>query len=126
MRSDIVLFRGITMSENNNSASIYVDDHLIEVKLPSTPLQILEMTRQSNGGEYKLVGARVDGEIVDLTRPLPRREAPYKVEFIDTSTDEGMEILRHSTSHLMTQAVKRVFGEQVQLGVGPATKYGFY
>lgn len=115
------------MNENNqDSASIYVNDHLIKLNLPATPLQLLEVAKPDNDGEHKLVGARVDGEIVDLSRLLPKRDTPYKVEFIDTSTDEGMEILRHSTSHLMTQAVKRLFGEKVQLGVGPATKDGFY
>jgi threonyl-tRNA synthetase len=115
------------MNENNQeSVSVQVNDHLIKLKPPATPLEALAAANNHTDQGHKIIGARVDGELVDLNRKLPPREKPYKVEFIDTSTEDGMEILRHSTSHLMTQAVKRLFGDNVQLGVGPATKTGFY
>lgn len=115
------------MNENiQNPVSVYINNQLVKLKSPATPLQLVEDTNGTNNQEHKIVGARVDGEVIDLGRPLPPRATPYNVEFIDTSMEEGMEILRHSTSHLMTQAVKRIFGDHIQLGVGPATKDGFY
>src|SRR6185503_9263933 len=116
--------RGAMNENNEDSVSVCINDQLVKLKVPATPLKFLAFA--NNNQEHKIVGARVDGAVVDLGRSLPPRATPYKLEFIDTSMDEGMEILRHSTSHLMTQAVKRIFGGSVQLGVGPATKTGFY
>lgn len=109
-----------------NKVNALVDGQSVEVEGPVTPLQLMNKVAPRCGEGQFIVGTRVDGEVVDLSRPLAPRPDPYLVEFLDTSTEEGMEILRHSTSHLMTQAVKRLFGDKVQLGVGPATKDGFY
>ncbi|GJM70646.1 hypothetical protein HMSSN036_28620 [Paenibacillus macerans] len=50
-----------------------------------------------------------------------------KVEIITGDSKEGQEIMRHSTAHLMAQAVKRLFGsKEVKLGVGPVIEDGFY
>ena len=103
-----------------------VKNDLIELQAPATPLQFLSATELIPHNGDVVVGAMVDGAIVDLGYPLKARSEPYALHFVDTSTDEGLEILRHSTSHVMTQAVKRLFGDRVQLGVGPATKDGFY
>jgi threonyl-tRNA synthetase len=109
-----------------NKVQVLVNGQRLEVESMAMPLQLLDKVVVPCANEQVVVGARVDGEIVDLSRALAPRPTPYHVEFVDTSTEEGMEILRHSTSHLMTQAVKRLFGDRVQLGVGPATKDGFY
>jgi threonyl-tRNA synthetase len=115
------------MNENNqDSVSVYVNDQLVKLESPATLLQVFAAVGNHTDQEHKIVGALADGEMVDLSRSLQPRATPYRVEFIDTSTEEGMEILRHSTSHLMTQAIKRIFGRNTQLGVGPATKTGFY
>ena len=115
------------MNENNqDSVSVYINDQLVTLQSPATLLQVYAAAGNHINQEHKIVAAVADGEMVDLTRSLPPRAKPYRVEFIDTSTEEGMEILRHSTSHLMTQAIKRIFGQNTQLGVGPATKTGFY
>jgi threonyl-tRNA synthetase len=106
--------------------NIQVNDQFFKMEPPVTPLSLLT---KSGGGKRNgdlVVGARLEGLIVDLNRALPPREELYRLDFIDTSSEEGLEILRHSTSHVMTQAVKRLFGDRVQLGVGPATKDGFY
>lgn len=66
--------------------------------------------------------ARKSGErIVDLY-PIPEVETPNWV--LEDST-EGLEILRHSTSHLMAQAVKEIWPE-ARLAIGPAIEDGFY
>ncbi|MGB9834363.1 MAG: threonine--tRNA ligase [bacterium] len=67
------------------------------------------------------IALKVDGRLMDLSAFTGGKD----VTFIKTSTEEGLEILRHSTSHLMAQAVKEIFPE-AKLGIGPATSEGFY
>src|SRR5574337_2083162 len=62
-----------------------------------------------------VIAARVDGRVVDLAAPLTQDCA---VVPISVDSPEGLEILRHSTAHLMAQAVKRLF-PQVQITIGP-------
>lgn len=69
----------------------------------------------------KAIAARVDGKAVDVSSPLVTEEA----EPIFPSSPEGLEVLRHSTAHLMAQAVKRLFPE-VQITIGPVIEGGFY
>ncbi len=68
------------------------------------------------------VAAEVDGRAVDLSTPLTR---DCSLRILTADTPEGLEILRHSASHVMAQAVKRLFGP-VKLAIGPATEDGFY
>jgi len=67
------------------------------------------------------IALKVDGRLVDLSRI--KEEKGFTL--VTTSSEEGLEILRHSTSHLMAQAVKELF-PQAKLGIGPATGEGFY
>lgn len=60
--------------------------------------------------------------MVDLTRPL---EEDGAIEIITPGSDEALEVLRHSTAHLMAQALKRLYGD-VHFGVGPVIDGGFY
>ena len=69
-----------------------------------------------------VVAARLDGELIDLTRKLSQEG---KIEPVYDNEPEGLDILRHSTSHLMAQAVKELFPE-VKLAIGPAIEQGFY
>jgi threonyl-tRNA synthetase len=49
------------------------------------------------------------------------------VEIVTLDSPEGLEVMRHSTAHLMAQATKRFFGaKEVKLGVGPVIEDGFY
>lgn len=76
----------------------------------------------SPGLKKAALAAKVDGEYYDLTRPL---ETDSEVELITNKSEEGIEILRHSTAHLMAQALKRLYGN-VHFGVGPVIEEGFY
>lgn len=76
----------------------------------------------SPGLKKAALAAKVDGEYYDLTRPL---ETNSEVELITNKSEEGIEILRHSTAHLMAQALKRLYGN-VHFGVGPVIEEGFY
>jgi threonyl-tRNA synthetase len=68
------------------------------------------------------VGAKLDGEIVDFHRVLP---ADANVELIPLDSPEGAAIYRHSYSHILAQAVRRLF-PGVKLAIGPAIEDGFY
>jgi len=74
------------------------------------------------GSLKRVVAARLDGELIDLTRKLSQEG---KIEPVYDNEPEGLDILRHSTSHLMAQAVKELFPE-VKLAIGPAIEQGFY
>ena len=69
------------------------------------------------------LAAKVNGKVVDLPRTL---EQDATVEFLGSDTQEGLDSLRHSASHVMAQAVQHLFGDQVQFGIGPWIANGFY
>ncbi|MBA4393995.1 MAG: threonine--tRNA ligase [Desulfobacca sp.] len=69
-----------------------------------------------------IVAARLEGDSIDLTRGLSREG---RLEPVYTKEPEGLDILRHSTAHLMAQAVKELFPE-VKLAFGPSIEQGFY
>lgn len=67
---------------------------------------------------------KLDGRLVDLHQPI---EQDSLVEIILLDSEEGQKIHRHSTAHLMAQAIKRIYGEKnVKLGIGPVIEDGFY
>jgi len=68
------------------------------------------------------VAAQVDGTLVDLAQTVERDTA---VSFVSIRSKKGLEILRHSASHVMAQAVKELF-PKVKLTFGPSTETGFY
>ena len=68
------------------------------------------------------VAAKVDGVEVDLNRPI---DHDASVAIITANSDEGREVLRHSTSHLMAQAVFDLF-PGAKYAIGPAIANGFY
>lgn len=72
-------------------------------------------------GEKALAG-KAGGVLVDLSYPI---KEDVSLSIITDGTEEGVEILRHSTSHLMAQAVCRLF-PGVKLGIGPTIENGFY
>lgn len=73
-------------------------------------------------GERTVVAARVDGELRDLAYQVADGES---VEPVEISSADGLNILRHSTAHVMAQAVQELFPE-AKLGIGPPIKDGFY
>jgi threonyl-tRNA synthetase len=78
----------------------------------------------SPGLKKKSIAGKVNGELLDLRTPI---HADGQLEIITQDSGEALEIMRHSTAHLMAQAIKRVFKDQkVQLGVGPVIENGFY
>jgi threonyl-tRNA synthetase len=70
----------------------------------------------------EVVAARVDGRLVDLYRPL---DHDATVEPVAADSPEGIDILRHSTAHLMAQAVQSLF-PGTEVTIGPTIPEGFY
>ncbi|MDP5275180.1 threonine--tRNA ligase [Chengkuizengella axinellae] len=78
----------------------------------------------SPGLRKKAVAGKVDGQVVDLSFSL---NEDAKIEIVTLDSEEGLEVYRHSTAHLMAQAIKRIYGEKnVKLGIGPVIENGFY
>ncbi|MQY11951.1 Threonine--tRNA ligase [Streptomyces sp. RB5] len=73
-------------------------------------------------GERTVVAARVAGQLKDLAYELAPGD---EVEPVEISSEDGLNILRHSTAHVMAQAVQELFPE-AKLGIGPPIKDGFY
>ncbi|MGH3485833.1 MAG: threonine--tRNA ligase, partial [Nocardioidaceae bacterium] len=69
-----------------------------------------------------VIAARVDGDLRDLAYELADGD---RVEPVANDSDDGRAILRHSTAHVMAQAVQELFAE-AKLGIGPPVTDGFY
>jgi threonyl-tRNA synthetase len=69
-----------------------------------------------------IIAVRVDGNLLDLNAPLA---GDAKIEFISADSEEGHDILRHSTSHVMAQAVQELY-PGVKISIGPSIENGFY
>lgn len=76
----------------------------------------------SPGLKKKALAGKFNGQLVDLSTQL---ETDGDIEIITPESKEGIEVLRHSTAHLMAQALKRLYGN-VHFGVGPVIEEGFY
>ena len=103
---------------------------LLRIKLPDGSVK--EMPEGSSAfGLAQAIGPRlgqaavaavVNGQTVDLRSLLPDGA---EVRILTVKDEEGLEILRHTTSHVMAQAVRRLFGD-VKLAIGPSIESGFY
>jgi threonyl-tRNA synthetase len=69
-----------------------------------------------------IIAAKVDGRPVDLNRPV---EQDCSLEWISIDSPDGLDVLRHSTAHLMAQAVQSLF-PGIQVTIGPTIEDGFY
>ncbi|HDP5930598.1 TPA: threonine--tRNA ligase [Staphylococcus aureus] len=76
----------------------------------------------SPGLRKKAVAGKFNGQLVDLTKAL---ETDGSIEIVTPGSEEALEVLRHSTAHLMAHAIKRLYGN-VKFGVGPVIEGGFY
>ncbi|MBW8351187.1 threonine--tRNA ligase [Bacillus sp. IITD106] len=76
----------------------------------------------SPGLRKKALAGKINDQFIDLKTPIGQDGS---IEIITPESDGALEILRHSSAHLMAQAVKRLFPD-VKLGVGPVIENGFY
>jgi threonyl-tRNA synthetase len=70
----------------------------------------------------EVVAARLNGKLVDLSRPI---EDDATIEPVKADSPEGLEVLRHSTAHLMAQAVQSLY-PGTQVTIGPTIEDGFF
>ena len=96
----------------------------IELNIDGVPTKVEAGTTGANIYAYRkeVVAVKVDGQPWDLERELPAGAA---VEPIAIDSEDGLNILRHSATHVMAQAVQELF-PQVNLGIGPFITDGFY
>ena len=95
--------------------SITVDGAKTSVEIDARPTQIF-------ADHKEIIVCKVNGVLKDLWTELSEGDA---VEGISISSPEGLSVLRHSTAHVMAQAVQQVFA-QTRLGIGPPITDGFY
>ncbi|MBF0369180.1 MAG: threonine--tRNA ligase [Magnetococcales bacterium] len=103
---------------------------MIQVTLPDgslkefpEPVTVLEVAAAIGPGLAKAaLAGTIDGEQVDLST---RIESNIEISIVTPKSDAGLDILRHSTSHLMAQAVKELF-PAAQVTIGPSVENGFY
>jgi len=89
----------------------------MKVKSGSNLLEIVKKNKLKN-----IVAARISGHLIDLNTII---ENDADVDFINVEDEEGTEILRHSASHIMAQAVQHLF-PNTKFAIGPAIENGFY
>jgi threonyl-tRNA synthetase len=85
-----------------------------------TPGEILEDISPPAGDS--VLAAMVDGESVDLDHPITTNAS---ISFVEEGSDAGLDILRHSTAHVMAQAVMDLF-PNAKFAIGPSIENGFY
>ena len=87
---------------------------------------VAEIARKIGSGLARAaVAARLNGKLVDLAT-VPGSEGEQSLEILTDKSDEALSILRHSTSHVMAAAVRRVYGDAVKFAIGPSIDEGFY
>ncbi len=108
------------MNANGNIQITYPDGRIEEMPSGIRASEIAQ--KISPQFEKQLIAARINEKVVDLATPLTEDSA---IVFIKRTDAEAHEILLHSTSHIMAQAVKRLFPE-VKVTIGPSIENGFY
>ena len=104
---------------------------MVTIRLPDGSIQqVPEGTRPRNVAEsigkrlaQAAIAARINGTVVDLESELPPGEVDFQV--LTDKDPEALEVLRHSTAHIMARAVMRLF-PGTQLAFGPPLENGFY
>ncbi|HER34367.1 MAG: threonine--tRNA ligase [Halothiobacillaceae bacterium] len=87
------------------------------------PVSLAEIAADIGPGLAKAaVAGKIDGKLVDLSRTV---ENDADIAIVTAKDQEGVEIIRHSTAHLMAQAVKQLYPE-AQVTIGPVIDQGFY
>jgi len=88
----------------------------------TTPLEIFEKLRSDGMQKKPPLAVKIHGQLSDLATPL---KEDAELEFLAFDSSEGREVFRHSSAHIMAQAVKELF-PKAKLAIGPALEEGFY
>jgi threonyl-tRNA synthetase len=98
-----------------STIAITVDGASVTIEADQRPTHIFAENKE-------IVVVRINGVLKDLWTELSHGDV---VEGVSISSEDGLAVLRHSTAHVMAQAVQEVF-EDTKLGIGPPIKDGFY
>ncbi|ANE40946.1 MAG: threonine--tRNA ligase [Fervidobacterium pennivorans] len=105
---------------------------IMQVRLPDGSIKIYDgpvtpgqIAREISEGLWRnAAGAIVNGQLWDLERPI---DFDCELKIVKLEEPEAAEIYRHTMSHIMAQAVMRIYGaDKVKLGIGPTIENGFY
>lgn len=106
-----------------------MESEMLHVKLEDGPegefprgIQVREVVQSLLKKSNDWIAVRINGELTDLTAPL---QANARIAGVTAASAEGLEILRHSASHVMAQAVQELF-PGAKVAIGPAIENGFY
>ena len=87
------------------------------------PISILDVAADIGPGLAKAtIAGKINDEILDASHLI---EADCELQIFTNSSDEGLDVIRHSSAHLMAQAVKQLFPE-AQVTIGPVVENGFF
>ena len=100
--------------------AILLDGSAIEFEAGSTAKQVAE--KISRNLAKAAVAAKIDGEVCDLDTPVCDGA---KLELVTLDSEDGLHVMRHTASHVMAEAVLRLF-PNAKLAIGPAIENGFY
>ncbi|WP_202710308.1 threonine--tRNA ligase [Sporosalibacterium faouarense] len=103
---------------------------MIKITLPDGSIReyenkitVLDVAKDiSEGLARVIVGAELNGELVGVQETI---EEDSKINLLKFDSEEGQDVFRHTSAHILAQAVKRLFPD-VKLAIGPAIKDGFY
>ncbi|MFM1797559.1 MAG: hypothetical protein RL733_1340 [Actinomycetota bacterium] len=108
----------------SNQIQVTVDNQPKTVALDAKPTLIFEelYPERMKPGAQAIVVCKVNGVLRDLWTELKDGDV---IESVSVDSEEGLMVLRHSTAHVLAQAVQEIF-PQTRLGIGPPIKDGFY
>ena len=86
------------------------------------PITVYDAAREAELIDRSIIAAKVNGEVAALTKLI---EADANVELLSFAHQDGKHVFRHTASHILAQAVKRLYPE-TKLTIGPAVENGFY
>ena len=109
---------------SSSQITVTVDGSLITVASDAKPTLIFEQKypERVKPGPQAIVVCKINGTLRDLWTDLADGDV---IESISIDSEEGLMVLRHSTAHVLAQAVQGLF-PQTRLGIGPPIKDGFY
>src|SRR5436309_3078127 len=103
-------------------ASIKLPDGSIKEVPDGTTIGQLAESIGKRLAQAAIIG-KVDGKEVDLSYPL---RGSHEVQIITDRDPEGLKVMRHSTAHVLAQALRHLYGRDVQYTIGPVIENGFF
>ena len=103
-------------------AAIKLPDGTVKEMADGTTVRQLAESIGKRLAQAAIVG-RVDGKLVDLSHPLT---GTHDVSIVTDRDPDGLFVLRHSTAHVLAQALRHLYGTEVQYTIGPVIENGFF